>query len=451
MPYIRNLIAVTLVLFSSACFAVEIHPLSPFTKDDRVLIMAPHPDDETIGAAGVIQRAKKAGAKVKVVCYTNGDYNEFSFIVYEKRITLRSSEFIHMGEVRGNETIAAMKSLGLDGEDIAFLGYPDFGTMEILTKYWGNTKPFMSLFTKQSKVPYPDCLSPGAPYVGESILGDIEKILSDFKPTKIFVSSPVDTNRDHRALYLFTHVALWDLKGRIKDPEFYPYIIHVSGWPMPRGYHPELSIDVPEQLKDNPISWRTLALNDGEIKAKHDAISFYKSQIEYAPSYLLTFARENELFGEYYPIKLDDKKDGEAGWQQAVFPSLDGEKEDEKSHIKGLAYAEKNGDFLIMMSLSRKISFDFEIVVSILGYRQDRDFASMPKISLNVGAGGVRLKEKKKSVFIKDVRLDYQKNSLVLKIPLKVLGDPSRILISVNAHKTELPFDETAWRIIELQ
>ena len=448
---IRNIIVLIFVFVSSASFAIEINPLPPFTKADRVLIMAPHPDDETIATAGVIQSAKKAGAAVKIMCFTNGDHNELSFIVYEKRIPLQSGEFIHMGETRRNETIAAMKSLGLERSDLVFLGYPDFGTMEILTKYWGATKPFMSFLTKQSKVPYPDCLSPGAPYVGESILSDIKKVILDFKPTKIFVSSPVDTNKDHRALYLFAHVALWDLKDKIKDPEMYPYLIHLLTWPIPRGYHPELGLDVPDQLKDNSISWYKLALTEEEIKAKHDAISLYKSQVEYAPSYLFTFARNNELFGDYYPIELKDVKDTPTQWHQTVLPSLPGEKEDARSYIKGLTYAEKDGEFLIRMSLNVKISMEFEIAISLLGYRKDRDFSSRPKVGINFGAGGIRIKEKKQSVFIRDVRLDYQNDSLVLRIPLRVLGDPSRILISVNAHKTELPFDETAWRIIELQ
>jgi LmbE family N-acetylglucosaminyl deacetylase len=449
---IKNILAIILILISSpASFAVEVQPMAPFTKDDKVLIMAPHPDDETIATAGIIQRAKKGGAAVKIMCFTNGDHNELSFIVYEKRIPLQSGEFIHMGETRRNETIAAMKSLGLERADLVFLGYPDFGTMEILTKYWGDTKPFLSFLTKQSKVPYSDCLSPGAPYVGESILNDIEKVLIDFRPTKIFVSSPVDSNRDHRALYLFTHIALWDLKGRINDPEIYPYIIHVISWPAPRGYHPELGLDVPDELEDNPVSWHKLAMSDEEVSEKHDAIAFYKSQLEYAPSYLFTFARKNELFGEYYPIKLKDRRTNETDWQQTILPSLAEDKESARSHIKGLAYAEKNGEFLVRMSLNVKISVDFEIAVSLLGYKQDRDFAAMPKVGINIGAGGMRIKEKKQSIFIKDIRLDYQNDSLVLKIPLKVLRDPSRILISVNAHKTELPFDETAWRIIELE
>jgi len=36
-----------------------------FTKNDRVLILAPHPDDETIGACGAIQNALKKKCKIK--------------------------------------------------------------------------------------------------------------------------------------------------------------------------------------------------------------------------------------------------------------------------------------------------------------------------------------------------------------------------------------------------
>ena len=79
--------------------------LEPFKKNERVLILAPHPDDEVIGCAGVIQQALKAGARVKVVYLTNGDHNELAFIVYEKRITVRQGEFVHMGKVRQEESI----------------------------------------------------------------------------------------------------------------------------------------------------------------------------------------------------------------------------------------------------------------------------------------------------------------------------------------------------------
>jgi len=41
-----------------------------------------------------------------------------------------------MGMVRATETMQAMGLLGLERNDVNFMGYPDFGTMEILMKYW---------------------------------------------------------------------------------------------------------------------------------------------------------------------------------------------------------------------------------------------------------------------------------------------------------------------------
>jgi len=41
--------------------------------DTRLLIFSPHPDDESLRAAGLIQRVLKEGGKVKVVFMTNGD------------------------------------------------------------------------------------------------------------------------------------------------------------------------------------------------------------------------------------------------------------------------------------------------------------------------------------------------------------------------------------------
>jgi LmbE family N-acetylglucosaminyl deacetylase len=39
----------------------------------RLMIFSPHPDDESLGAGGLIQRVLKAGGRVKVVFMTNGD------------------------------------------------------------------------------------------------------------------------------------------------------------------------------------------------------------------------------------------------------------------------------------------------------------------------------------------------------------------------------------------
>ncbi|MDD5506660.1 MAG: PIG-L family deacetylase, partial [Candidatus Omnitrophica bacterium] len=95
-----------------------IKDIEPFSKDDRIFILAPHPDDETIGCGGIIQEALSKGADVRVIYLTNGDHNQFAFIVYEKRLTFRSAEFIHMGKVRRDEAIKAMAGLGLNKDKL---------------------------------------------------------------------------------------------------------------------------------------------------------------------------------------------------------------------------------------------------------------------------------------------------------------------------------------------
>ena len=85
---------------------------------DRVLILAPHPDDEAIAACGIIQKSLKANAKVKVAYLTNGDANQLSFIIFEKKLVAFPKQFVYSGELRRKESIAGMKSLGLNENDL---------------------------------------------------------------------------------------------------------------------------------------------------------------------------------------------------------------------------------------------------------------------------------------------------------------------------------------------
>lgn len=448
------------ILFLAGCLiprsdlnAEEFNNTLQFNQQDKILILAPHPDDESIGTGGVIQRALKAGAKIKVVLFTNGDNNELAFIVYEKRLTFRKGEFIHMGEVRRKETISAMGSLGLKQDDIVFLGYPDFGTMEILTKYWQDTKPYRSMFPRQTKVPYSEAMSPNAPYVGESILKDLKKIIADFKPTKIFVSHPVDANRDHRALYVFTYIALWDLEGQIPQPQTFSYIIHVVGWPMPRGYHPDLELSPPEEVSDGEIIWQKFNLTNEEINLKRAAIEFYKSQIECDPPYLFTFARQNELFDAYPALTIKPQESGEISWQEIGMAdestSVSGVRE--RNQLSNLSFASQKGNFFIRLVLKRRIDRDFGITIFLLGYNKTVPFAKMPKVQLNVGWGGLNIKDKKQTLDVENARLITKGKELVIRIPLSVMGNPDCVLSCVKTHAGSLPLDATAWRVLLLE
>ena len=433
----KNLIISYLFLFCLVssiprCFAQDIKPLPEFTDKDRVLILAPHPDDEVMAAGGVIQKALKAKARVKILFLTNGDHNEPAFIIYEKRLTIRKGEFIHMGQVRREESLKALNSLGLAEKDCIFLGYPDYGTMEILLKYWGNTRPFKYLLTRISKVPYSTCLSPGAPYVGESILKDMKKVIRSFKPTKVFVSSPVDVNRDHRSLYLFLRVALWDMEGEIAKPEIYPYLIHVEGWPKPVGYHPQMELLPPGLLKSNEISWQKLPLTDDEIKMKHDAIEYYKSENEYNSNYLFTFARKNELVGDFPIIKLSRN----SAWCNAGTSP---------------AYERKGDDLFIRLMLKNKIDRELGISIFLLGYRKSSEFSKMPKLVIDMGINGLSVKDRRQKINGGKVQLTQDGKILTIKVPLSLLNYPVYILACTKAGNMVLPFEDTAWRVIKFE
>ena len=46
---------------------------SLLSAETRLMVFAPHPDDESLGAGGLIQRVLNSGGQVRVVFMTNGD------------------------------------------------------------------------------------------------------------------------------------------------------------------------------------------------------------------------------------------------------------------------------------------------------------------------------------------------------------------------------------------
>jgi len=431
--------------------------LEPFNKDERVLILAPHPDDEAIACAGLIQQALSSGAKVKIVYLTNGDHNELAFIVYEKRITLRQGEFIHMGRVRQQESIKAMKSLGLLENDLVFLGYPDYGTFEIFCKYWQTDKPFRDRLTRISSVPYKDNPSYGAPYYGESILNDLTKQILDYKPDKIFVSHPADVNVDHKTYYLFLQVALSDLEGQIPEPKVYPYLVHSVGWPQPRHYHPELELFPPHKFIGSKINWQRLNLSFDELDKKHKTILFYKSQTQSSAFYLLAFARENELFGDYPVLELapqsstDDIPISYFGATE-TFREIESSESPQEIDITGnkvtVSYAQEDEYLIVHLDTPKQIARGFRAMFYIFGYSQDTSFAKMPKIRIITAGNRCKVFNFKKRVIDHGVLLNFGKKELTIKIPFKLLGVPDYVLTSLKAYHDDLPVDVIGYRKI---
>ena len=434
-------------------------PFEQFKEGQKILILAPHPDDEAIACAGIIQQALKAKARVKVVYLTNGDHNELAFIVYEKRLTVRRGEFIHMGEVRRKESIQAMKFLGLSEDDLVFLGYPDYGTFEIFCKYWQTKIPFRDRLTRISSVPYKENPSYQAPYYGESILKDLTNQLLDYKPDAIFVSHPADVNVDHKSLYLFLQVALSDLGGIIPGPKVYPYLVHVVGWPKPRHYHPEMELHPPDKFLNSKIEWLRFNLDFEQLGKKYRSLFFYKSQTESSAFYLFSFARENELFGDYPVLKLapqslEDKIISYFGAQE-MFKETEHPQEFNEFEVVeengSVSYALLENYFLVRVDKPKKLSSRFGTLLYIFGYSKDKPFAQMPKIRIYTKGKKVGVFDLKTRVADHGVILEVGRNYLNLKIPLKLLGDPDYLLTSLKSYHERLPIDIVGFRKIEVK
>jgi LmbE family N-acetylglucosaminyl deacetylase len=440
-------VVVLLIVISAFCFLQEkifaqkldryntppdIPRIEPITKDDKILILAPHPDDETLGAGGIIQEAVKAAADVRIAYLTNGEHNQLAFIVYEKRLVIKQKALIEMGKLRQREAIAAMGLLGVPEEKLIFLGYPDFGTLMIFLRYWGDVKPFKNMLTRVSRVPYDNALSPNAPYKGEAILWDIESILRKYKPTKIFVTNPVDTNRDHKALYLFLQVALWHLKDQIPEPKVYPYVIHCYSWPKPRRYHPSLYMNIPKALRNSQISWASHGLSPEEVQKKHQAILLYKSQYSDSGFYLNSFARQNELFGDYPIIDAARPRPLEV------------------SKAKIVAYAMVEDSLLINIYM-RETENRHRFYVNLAGYNQDVEFSQMPKIKINVDGKRVNVLDRGRFIRRAGLEVAQKRRSVTIKVPLEMLGEPNYILASADIHQDIFSADLNTWRVIKVK
>lgn len=267
----------------------------------RVLILAPHSDDETLGSGGVILKTEAAGGQVRVVLMTNGD--GFRAAAEEQARTTHpgAKGFVELGLIRQRETTKAMEVLGLEPDDVIFLGYPDRGLEPMWQQYWNPGTPYASPYTGLSSSPYPQSYEPGAIYCGKGLVANLRKIIREFAPTQILVTHPSDAHPDHRATFVFLSYALGQIEaegwGGRTPPAVYTYIVHRGDWPLPRGYHPSEPLDPPRTLASVTTRWYDYPLAPGDVQKKREAVDAYRSQTALMPFYLRSFIRTNELFG----------------------------------------------------------------------------------------------------------------------------------------------------------
>jgi LmbE family N-acetylglucosaminyl deacetylase len=263
-------------------------------------VIAPHNDDEVLGAGGAIQRHLRRGDPVSVVLLTNGDGQYRG-----PRLSRRRA--VRLGYLRQEETLRALSALGLPERCVYFLGYPDRGLARLWSRHWPYENPYRAPQTGATRSPYENSFTPGAPYCGEALTQDLMEILRRERPHIIYLPHPCDTHPDHRSACAFTLYALQTLKEGQDEPslaldgqvQLLGYLIHFEPWPLTqgRGMHKELRPPRP-LIQASGTRWRSLPLTPEEVKRKKRALLCHRSQMRMLRPYLLSFVRRNELFEE---------------------------------------------------------------------------------------------------------------------------------------------------------
>jgi len=119
------------------------------------LVVAPHPDDETLGCGATIARARHAGIPVHVVVVTDGSGHPPAFADKPRLVSLRR-----------DETVAACGVLGVPASHVVFLGFPD-----------GEARSHAG-----------------------SVADRLGELIGRLDPERIFGPSELDNHADHRAV-----------------------------------------------------------------------------------------------------------------------------------------------------------------------------------------------------------------------------------------------------------
>jgi len=148
-----------------------------FPAASRLLVFAPHPDDETLATGELIQLALAAGAAVRVVFATDGDNNPWPQRWSERRWHIGAADRARWGSRRRSEALVALAELGVGAESARFLGWPDLGLTENLER-------------------------------DDTAIDTLAAEIGAFEPTHVAMPSLHDRHPDHGALRVMVELAI---------------------------------------------------------------------------------------------------------------------------------------------------------------------------------------------------------------------------------------------------
>jgi LmbE family N-acetylglucosaminyl deacetylase len=223
------------------------------TATRSCLVLAPHPDDETLGCGATIMRKRAAGTPVQVVIATDGRY-------WPPLSKLSPDALVEMREKEARQAAAI---LGLSMENIVFLRLED-----------GRLADHRRLLRDR-----------------------LADIIDQMKPEEIFVPSIIDAHSDHRVLAELGR----ELAEASRD--CFPRLFEYPIWFWDRRM---LSIKHLLELRVRTVQIAQFLMR------KHKAIAAYRSQVTNAigaagwtarPGFLRQFLGREEIFFEVLKVE----------------------------------------------------------------------------------------------------------------------------------------------------
>jgi len=281
-------------------------------KATRLLVIAPHPDDDVLAAGGLMRRVVSRGGSVRVVWLSSGDGFPEGVETVEgvkpPLAHLTPLDYQQYGVLREQEARAALASLGVGAQSLTFLGFPDEGLCELASKYLSaKIQAYQSPYTSRISPPLTEQVIRGVHYRGIDVRRELERVVESFNPTLLVVPHPEDEHPDHCSTHIFVKEALDALarKGRVA-PRVLHYVVHYRRWPVAAEDASTNVLQPPVNFPPAEGRWASLALTPDETGAKRAALLLYRSQMMVIGRFLLAFARSNELFLEGEPASLPE-------------------------------------------------------------------------------------------------------------------------------------------------
>ena len=270
-----------------------------------VLVIASHPGDEVLIAAGRVRGAILAGDTVKIALVTNGDIGGTS-----------------LGLVRQGESVGAAHLLGVAEQDVIFLGYGE-GSLRAIFDSTSETQVFQSLAGRTATygdrglgaMDYHRYLTGvSGSYNRATVLEDLRAVMTAYRPDEIYTLSHFDGDPDHQATALLVTEALISLKrsGLPLSTRLLQTFVRAPGyggcadptWPQvdPGGFTPRTPFLRSRCFEATQVEWERIQRfpvpaemqsTDPSANLKYLAINQHASHVD---ALMRSFVRKDEFF-----------------------------------------------------------------------------------------------------------------------------------------------------------